>query len=329
MVEPGSSSPADGAHPAAQLRLPPAQEEVGVVAKVGGDALAGAAAGALSRLCLGPLDVLKIRLQLQREPLSDARAHYHGLRHALRTIVREEGIRALWGGSTAGIALWGLYSSLQFACYRALLRLAADDGSDGAADEQMGSMPLLLAGGGAAVLATAGSYPMDLFRTLMAAQGHPRRIDSYAALVRHQVRTHGLRRGLFMGMSPSLVTAVPYTALTFSLYGKFAQATAASQPTASPLTPLLCGAAAGAGGKLATYPLDVLKRRMQVNELPRDSRFGASLHFAGFADCIRRTTAEEGVRGWYKGMSAALLKAIPSAGLTFGIFHLLRPDQKE
>lgn len=72
------------------------------------DALAGSIAGAISRVCIGPLDVIKIRFQVQLEPIAEHGASgiiagvkprvpslskYTGLKQALTTIVREEGIQ--------------------------------------------------------------------------------------------------------------------------------------------------------------------------------------------------------------------------------------------
>jgi hypothetical protein len=63
------------------------------------DAAAGALAGVVARFVVQPLDVLKIRFQVQVEPIqrgasAAAASKYTGLRQALSAIVREEGIRA-------------------------------------------------------------------------------------------------------------------------------------------------------------------------------------------------------------------------------------------
>lgn len=61
--------------------------------------LAGGIAGLVSRFCVAPLDVVKIRLQLQIHSLSDPASHrgvtgpiYKGTIPTMRAIVREEGL---------------------------------------------------------------------------------------------------------------------------------------------------------------------------------------------------------------------------------------------
>lgn len=72
--------------------------------------LAGGAAGLISRFCIAPLDVVKIRLQLQIHSLSDPASHrtvvgpiYKGTLPTLRAIAREEGITVCVSACVGGV----------------------------------------------------------------------------------------------------------------------------------------------------------------------------------------------------------------------------------
>jgi hypothetical protein len=82
---------------------------------------------------------------------------------------------------------------------------------------------------------------------------------------------------------------------------------------------LLAGGIAGTAGKLATYPLDTVKKRLQVAGMARAPVYGAAIvPYAGTLDALRRIAAEEGVlRGWYKGTAPSLVKAGGGAALMF------------
>lgn len=59
------------------------------------DATAGAIAGCIARFVVGPLDVIKIRFQVQLEPLAPKSvSKYTGFTQALTTIFKEEGVQA-------------------------------------------------------------------------------------------------------------------------------------------------------------------------------------------------------------------------------------------
>ncbi|XP_007185731.2 mitochondrial thiamine pyrophosphate carrier isoform X4 [Balaenoptera acutorostrata] len=63
-------------------------------------AVAGSVSGLVTRVLISPLDVIKIRFQLQIERLSrsDPNAKYHGILQAGRQILQEEGPTAFWKG---------------------------------------------------------------------------------------------------------------------------------------------------------------------------------------------------------------------------------------
>lgn len=75
------------------------------------------------------------------------------------------------------------------------------------------------------------------------------------------------------------------------------------------VTRLACGAAAGTVGQTVAYPLDVIRRRMQMvgwshaaSIVTGDGRGKAPLEYTGMIDAFRKTVKYEGVRALYKGL---------------------------
>ena len=122
-------------------------------------ALAGGLAGLTSRFCIAPLDVVKIRLQLQSRPKT-----YFSSLHAVRTILAQEGITALWKGNIPAELLYVSYSMVQFVTYRESLGVLEKAGLPEGGRS-------FVAGGMAGMAATVVTYPLDLLRTRFAAQG--------------------------------------------------------------------------------------------------------------------------------------------------------------
>ncbi|ELW68318.1 Mitochondrial thiamine pyrophosphate carrier [Tupaia chinensis] len=78
-------------------------------------AVAGSVSGLVTRVLISPLDVIKIRFQLQIERLSrsDPNAKYHGILQAARQILQEEGPAAFWKGHIPAQLLSISYGAVQ------------------------------------------------------------------------------------------------------------------------------------------------------------------------------------------------------------------------
>eukprot|EP00049_Salpingoeca_infusionum_P002915 m.61280 g.61280 ORF g.61280 m.61280 type:complete len:198 (-) comp11854_c0_seq7:567-1160(-) len=153
--------------------------------------VAGAATGFITRFAVTPLDVIKIRMQLQAEPIAHGGGKYRGTWHCFQTVVFEEGATALWRGHIAQQLLSVSYSAIQFPLFeyfRAQLahRIASPTEVD------------FVAGGAAALGATLVTHPFDTVRTRMASQGRVPHYHGYVHAIRHLIKTRTLYAGMCM-----------------------------------------------------------------------------------------------------------------------------------
>ncbi|KAF2400325.1 mitochondrial thiamine pyrophosphate carrier 1 [Trichodelitschia bisporula] len=290
-------------------------------------AIAGATAGLVSRFCIAPLDVLKIRLQLQIHSLADPLKHqgrirpsYKGTVGTLKQILREEGVRALWKGNVPAEGLYLSYSSIQFLSYKTLSDFIKPENLPFPCPE---SGTTFMTGATAGVIATTSTYPLDLLRTRFAAQGQERVYSGLMAGIRQIHQSEG-PKGFFRGLTAANVQIVPYMGLFFMLYETF-------KPLLNSIwLPLdWAGSADGTAGTLATvigktvvYPLDTVRKRLQVQG-PNRSRFSHKNipEYTGILETIKTILRREGFRGMYRGLPVALLKAAPASAATIWTYE--------
>jgi len=77
----------------------------------------------------------------------------------------------------------------------------------------------------------------------------------------------------------------------------------------------VAGSAAGAAAAIATFPLDLVKTRLQV-QIP-----GAhEVVYRGVLGTLRTTLKQEGYRGWFKGLGSTLLGIVPNWAIYFSAY---------
>jgi solute carrier family 25 phosphate transporter 23/24/25/41 len=106
---------------------------------------------------------------------------------------------------------------------------------------------------------------------------------------------------------------IPYVGLNFSVYESLKDWLIQTKPLGiaqdselSVTTRLACGAAAGTIGQTVAYPLDVIRRRMQMGGWKGASSIvaadGKGLEYTGMVDAFRKTVKYEGFGALYKGL---------------------------
>jgi solute carrier family 25 thiamine pyrophosphate transporter 19 len=259
-------------------------------------AVAGGTAGLVSRFAVAPLDVIKIRRQVSPHRVKDS------LYSALAHVYRQEGLWGLYRGNTWAMMLWVVYGAVQFPVYDAA---RAALGTDDAAT--------LASGAAAAMAATTASFPLDVVRTRVLAMGHPRVHATTLGMLSAALQHGSLQSVMFKGLASSLVVVAPTMALIFDLHQRFERMGAGSG---------VAGALAGTAAKAVTYPLDVVKHRLQSQGLERVAVMGNVPPYTSFAQCLASVYRQEGAGGLMKGMAPAVLKTGVATGLTFLTFDL-------
>ncbi|KAK1390479.1 Mitochondrial thiamine pyrophosphate carrier [Heracleum sosnowskyi] len=313
-------------------------EEPGELKQAVINATAGAASGAVSRTVTSPLDVIKIRFQVQLEPTSSwallrkelhGTSKYTGMFQAAKDIFKEEGLPGFWRGNVPALLMVMPYTAIQFTVLHKLKTFAAGSSK---AEDRIHLSPYLsyVSGAAAGSAATVGSYPFDLVRTILASQGEPKVHPNMRSVFAYIIKDRGFR-GLYAGLSPTLVEIIPYAGLQFGTYDTFKRWCMAWNSSKSSdadkvndyissFQLFVCGLAAGTCAKAVCHPLDVVKKRFQIQGLQRHPRYGAVVEcraYTNIVDAFYRILQKEGWAGLYKGIIPSVVKAAPAGAVTF------------
>ncbi|KAK3394675.1 mitochondrial carrier domain-containing protein [Podospora didyma] len=284
---------------------------------------AGATAGLISRFVIAPLDVVKIRLQLQTHSKTSPSEHkpiYRGTLQTLRHIVEHEGITGLWKGNVPAELLYICYSAVQFTTYRSATLLIHQTVGENRLPHVTESF---IAGAASGAAATAATYPLDLLRTRFAAQGNDKIYTSLQRAVLQIGRDEGFR-GFFRGLGPGLAQIVPFMGMFFAVYETL-------RPTLGQLDLPIVGVGGGAAlagmtasvvAKTGSFPLDLVRKRIQVQGPTRGRYVHKNIpEYQSTVGTVRTILKHEGIRGLYRGLTVSLLKAAPASAVTMWTYE--------
>jgi len=224
-------------------------------------------------------------------------------------------VKALWKGNIPAGRLYLCYGGIQFACYRTFA-------------QALHTLPYpiphsaesFIAGAVAGGIATATTYPLDLLRTRFAAQGNDKIYPSLLSSVREISQKEGAR-GFFQGISAAIVQIVPYMGLFFATYETL------RIPMGRLNLPLgsgdaVTGVFASITAKAGVFPLDLVRRRLQVQGPTRLKYIHTNIpEYKGVWRTMRTIYQAQGITGLYRGLSVSLIKAAPASGITMWTYE--------
>ncbi|KAM1292780.1 hypothetical protein ACFX13_020085 [Malus domestica] len=295
-----------------------------------------------------PLDLIKVRMQLQGES-NPARAaapqHIHNLRPAFAynshsatlvapppppatvragpisvgvKIFQTEGVKALFSGVSATVLRQTLYSTTRMGLYEILKVKWADPNS--------GNLPLarkifagLVAGGvGAAV-----GNPADVAMVRMQAGG--RDYKNVIDAISKMARSEGVL-SLWRGSSLTVNRAMIVTASQLASYDQIKEAILDRHLMKDGLgTHVTASFAAGFVASVASNPIDVIKTRVMNMKVEA----GRDPPYTGALDCALKTVRAEGPMALYKGFIPTISRQGPFTVVLFVTLEQIRKVLKD
>ncbi|XP_047163050.1 folate transporter 1, chloroplastic-like isoform X3 [Vigna umbellata] len=270
------------------------------------NATAGAAAGFATVAVMHPLDVVRTRFQVNDGRVSHLPS-YKNTAHAVFTIARSEGLRGLYAGFLPGVLgstiSWGLYF---FFYDKAKQRYARN--REGKLSPGLHLASAAEAGG----LVSLCTNPVWLVKTRLQLQTPLHQTRPYSGIYdafKTILREEGFR-AFYKGIVPSLfLNSVDYAVL---------------------------GATSKLAAILLTYPFQVQLsvpsfKVMRARLQQRPSGDGVPRYMDTW-HVVKETARFEGIRGYYRGITANLLKNAPASSITFIVYEnvlkLLKPTTR-
>ncbi|XP_013403442.1 mitochondrial uncoupling protein 2 [Lingula anatina] len=256
-----------------------------------------------------PLDMAKVRLQIQGESalisacgahLAGAPPKYHGVFGTIRTIVIHEGARGLYGGLVAGLQRQMCFASVRIGLYDHVKGYYHSFFNRPVSEPHIGIR--ILAGVTTGALAVQIAQPTDVVKVRMQAQGNgvlPKRYDSAFSAYKTIAKQEGIR-GLWKGTIPNMTRNAVVNCCELVSYDIIKEKIL-DYDLMSDNMPchFVSGFGAGFVTTVIASPVDVVKTRFM------NSGKGT---YRGAFHCATKMLMEEGPMAFYKGFTPSFLR---------------------
>ena len=167
------------------------------------------------------MEVIKIRLQAQHHSMADPLdiPKYRNAAHATYTVVKEEGIGALYRGVSLTALRQGTNQAVNFSAYtelKALLQKWQPEYTN----KEIPSYQTMVIGLVSGAMGPLSNAPIDTIKTrLQKTPGEPGQtaISRIAMIARDMFKREGFR-AFYMGITPRIMRVAPGQAVTFTVY---------------------------------------------------------------------------------------------------------------
>lgn len=260
--------------------------------------VAGSIGGMFSWMVGQPLDMLKVKMQVQ----STTNPIYTGALDCLKKTIKADGIRGLYRGMLAPVLMATPVTAVTFYSLAIGKKLQLDD------PNQEPTIPQYLKAGLFCGFCVGFFYgPAERLKCLLQTQNPTGGVAKYNGMfdcLKKVFQESGVR-GVFRGLGPTLVREILGGGAWYVTYEgllKIMRPSDSTRDDVGALPILVAGGAAGFAFWGLVFPIDVLKTRLQVAPVE------AYPH--GARGLLREIIAKEGVGILYRGYMPAITRAV-------------------
>ncbi|XP_078107588.1 calcium-binding mitochondrial carrier protein SCaMC-2-A [Sander vitreus] len=271
--------------------------------------VAGGGAGAVSRTFTAPLDRLKVMMQVY-----GSRTNNMCIMSGMMQMIKEGGVKSLWRGNGVNILKIAPESALKFMAYEQIKQLICSE------KETLSIVERFVAGSLAGVIAQSTIYPMEVLKTRLAL----RKTGQYSGILNcaQQIfRKEGLA-AFYKGYVPNMLGIIPYAGIDLAVYetlkNRYLQQYGTNDTNPGVVVLLACGTVSSTCGQLASYPLALVRTRMQAQAATGGNQ---QVTMSGLFKQILQT---EGPTGLYRGLAPNFLKVIPAVSISYVVYEHMK-----
>uniref|UniRef100_A0A3Q4HT43 Solute carrier family 25 member 24 n=1 Tax=Neolamprologus brichardi TaxID=32507 RepID=A0A3Q4HT43_NEOBR len=245
---------------------------------------AGAVAGAVSRTGTAPLDRMKVFMQVHASTTNKI-----SLVSGFKQMLKEGGVTSLWRGNGINVMKIAPETAIKFMAYEQYKKLLS-------------------------------SEPGKVMKTRMTL----RKTGQYSGMfdcAKKVLKKEGVK-AFYKGYIPNILGIIPYAGIDLAVYESLKNFWLShyAKDTANPgvLVLLGCGTISSTCGQLASYPLALIRTRMQAQASVEGSeQLPMNL-------MVKKIMKKEGFFGLYRGILPNFMKVIPAVSISYVVYEYMR-----
>ncbi|XP_070323820.1 mitochondrial adenyl nucleotide antiporter SLC25A24-like isoform X2 [Odocoileus virginianus] len=230
-----------------------------------------------------------------------------------KQMVKEGGVRSLWRGNGVNVLKIAPETALKVGTYEQYKKWLSSDGA------KIGIIERFISGSLAGATAQTCIYPMEVIKTRLAVG----KTGQYSGIIdcgKQLLKQEGAR-AFFKGYIPNLLGIIPYAGIDLCVYehlkNRWLEQHARGSLDPGIVILLGCSTLSHACGQMASFPLNLVRTRMQAQAL-EEKRTTSMIQL------IQDIYNKEGKRGFFRGVTPNIIKVLPSVCISCLTFEKVK-----